>query len=88
MPPDELRSLIRARPFVPFRLHLTDGRSFDVRHPDNLLVTARVAVVGVYNGDTAFPDRSETVALIHVVSTEPIAPSAPPKTNPQESPPQ
>jgi hypothetical protein len=72
MPPDELRGLIRAQPFVPFRLHLTDGRAFDVRHPDNLLVTARVAVVGVYNGESAFPDRSETIALIHVVSAEPL----------------
>jgi hypothetical protein len=77
MPPEELRNLIRARPFVPFRLHVTDGRTFEVRHPDSLLTMARVAVVGVYNGDSSFPDRSETIALIHIVSVEPLAAASP-----------
>ena len=34
MTPDELRKLLRAAPFKPFRLNLADGRSFDVPHPE------------------------------------------------------
>ena len=36
MPPEDLRTALRQQPFVPFRLHLTDGRSFDVPHPEFL----------------------------------------------------
>jgi hypothetical protein len=32
--PDELRKLLRAAPFRPFRLHLADQRTFDVLHPE------------------------------------------------------
>jgi hypothetical protein len=32
--PDELRKLLRAAPFRPFQLHLTDQRTFDVPHPE------------------------------------------------------
>ena len=34
MTPDELRKLLRAAPFKPFRLHLADQRTFDVPHPE------------------------------------------------------
>lgn len=32
MTPDQLRSALRAAPFVPFRIHLVDQRTFDVPH--------------------------------------------------------
>ena len=80
MPPEELRITLRQRPFVPFRLHLTDGRSFDVPHPENLMVSARSAVVGVYQSGHAngqiFADYSETIALIHIVSLTPLTQTA------------
>lgn len=31
---DRIRDLMRRSPFLPFVLHLTDGRSFQVEHPD------------------------------------------------------
>lgn len=30
----DIRKLLHAKPFVPFRLHLTDGTSVSVPHPD------------------------------------------------------
>lgn len=35
---DQIRQLIRATPFQPFRLHLADQRAADVLHPDFALV--------------------------------------------------
>jgi hypothetical protein len=35
---DQIRELIRATPFQPFRLHLADQRAVDVLHPDFALV--------------------------------------------------
>lgn len=72
MPPEEIRALLRASPFVPFRLHLTDGRSFEVRHPEMAMVTARVIYVSVYGQNATMPDRAESIAAIHIVSAEPL----------------
>jgi hypothetical protein len=33
---EEMRRVARAQPFVPFAIHLADGRRFDVPHPEYL----------------------------------------------------
>jgi hypothetical protein len=34
MPPAVLLDLLRAKPFVPFRIHLSDGTVYRIPHPD------------------------------------------------------
>jgi len=34
MSAQDLFELLRTRPFMPFRIDATDGRTYDVRHPD------------------------------------------------------
>ena len=46
MRPETFQALLRARPFVPFRLYLTDGAQYDVRHPELMMVVERYAIVG------------------------------------------
>ena len=82
MPPEELLTALHQQPLVPFRLHLTNGRHFDVPHPDMMLLLARAVLVGILpkgnvNGH-ALPERSETIALIHIDSIEPRQQSAHP----------
>ncbi len=36
--PNQVREVVRAQPFVPFVIHLADGRKFDVRHPEFVAV--------------------------------------------------
>jgi len=38
MTAQDLLEVLRARPFTPFRIHGTDGRVREVRHPDEALV--------------------------------------------------
>lgn len=38
MDPNELVKLLRKQPFEPFCLRLVDGRIFDVRHPEFMMV--------------------------------------------------
>lgn len=45
MTPKDMRDLVQASPFKPFRLHLADGKSLRVPHPDFILVSAEVVVV-------------------------------------------
>jgi hypothetical protein len=38
MTAEELRDTLREQPFEPFRIVLTDGATYDIRHPDLLWV--------------------------------------------------
>lgn len=71
MPAEELRNMLMQQPFVPFRIHLSDGRVFDVRHREMVWVGRHTAVVGMFAPD-GYLDRNETIALVHMVSLEPI----------------
>jgi len=75
---DELVDVLRVSPFRPFRLYISDGGMFDVRHPEMLMVTRHAAMVGIAetdeNGDAGqqYPqiERSTTVDLLHVTWIE------------------
>lgn len=73
MLPEQLRDSLHQRPFIPFRLVLTDGAGYDIRHPDLLMVGARTAVVGLTsNPDQTFFERSVKVDLAHISRLEPL----------------
>lgn len=48
----ELRKVLKAEPFQPFKIHLADGREFRVDHPEFLLHMpgARTFIVGCEDG--------------------------------------
>jgi hypothetical protein len=74
MAPEELASALRRRPFVPFRLTLTEGSTFEVRHPELCMAGRRSAVIGLTtaNDPDLLFERSVTVDLLHVVKLEPM----------------
>jgi hypothetical protein len=45
MTKQDVRDLLQTSPFKAFRLHLADGKSLPVPHPDFVLVTAEYLVV-------------------------------------------
>jgi len=47
MNPEELRDTLRHQPFEPFRLVMTDGAGYEIRHPDLLWVGRSTAMVGL-----------------------------------------
>lgn len=74
-----LQSYMTANPFAPFRLVMTDGRSFEIRFPAMLMPGRTTAVVGVAL-DPAAPDVFDqfvSVANIHIVRIEPLPVAAP-----------
>jgi hypothetical protein len=77
--PQDIQQQLRKRRFEPFRVHLTDGTTYEVRHPDMVIVGDRFVAIGVPRSpDGSVADRVETAALIHIVRLEPIgAPSSP-----------
>lgn len=83
MAPEELVEALRRRPFVPFRLTLTEGSTFEIRHPELCMAGRRSAIIGLIgpNATDLLFERSVTVNLLHVVKLEPLEISAAPKTN-------
>lgn len=82
MSPEELRDTLRRTPFEPFRLVMTDGTAYDIRHPDLLMIGRRSAMVGL-TGHPAqtFYERSVKVDLLHVIRLEPLESVPPPSGN-------
>lgn len=75
---EELVSLLRTQPFRPFKIHLTNGEVYEIRHPDMALPTfgtVHIAIPPASNPDGF--DRVVIASLLHVLKVEP-SPVAPP----------
>ena len=77
----ELHEVARRQPFAPFRVVLTTGTTYDIRHPDLIMVGRHSAIIGIANDPAATAyDRTIKVDLLLVVGIEEL-PAAPPSTN-------
>jgi hypothetical protein len=73
MRPDDLLSWVKAVPFVPFRIRLNSGRTFDIPHPEMLKVGRTTFYVFSYVGDgTDVVEKMEMVSPLLVESVEPM----------------
>ena len=63
---DELTEAIHGRqPFLPVRLHLSNGATYDVTHPDGIMIGGGVAAISV-------GDRIAMVAIAHINEVVPV----------------
>jgi hypothetical protein len=76
--PDEVLAALRRQPFVPFRLHVADGSSYEIRHPELVWVSPRAAYVGIPTTVPGLVERAVVIGLGHVSRLEELpAPAAP-----------
>jgi len=76
----ELRRKLDERPFEPFVLELTDGRSIEVRYPEMNLVKESYILVGIPAPDDPNPvfyDLTEIVHYSQIMSIRSLAQSSP-----------
>lgn len=65
---DELLAVVMNRPFRPFRLHLTNGQSHEVRHPEMIRVERSIAWISYPEQTPAtLSERRIFVNLFHIV---------------------
>ncbi len=74
MNPEEIRQVLRAIPFVPFRVHTSDGKRLEIKHPEMAFLTRTILFVGrpVADPTEDVPDRADSVSVLHVVRLEPL----------------
>ncbi len=62
---DVIRQLVLRRPFEPFTVHLSEGETYEVRHPETVaLGKQRIVVVDPES------DQMAICSLLHVTSVE------------------
>ena len=68
----DVLDFVQRRPFQPFRVTLTDGRTYDVLHPELAMVGRSSVVIGLPARDESDPvyDRTVTVSLLHVMQVQ------------------
>ncbi len=68
---EEVQLAARRQPFEPFRLILTTGATYDIRHPDLIMVGIRSAILGItHQPDGVAYDLTIKVDLLHIVGIE------------------
>jgi hypothetical protein len=72
MQPESLIELLEERPFVPLRLHLSDGRKHEIRHPEMAVVTDDVVAVGSPRSIDIPVSDVTYCAAGHIVEVEPM----------------
>ena len=71
----ELHALAKREPFKPFRLHITTGATYDVWHPDLIMIGRRSAVIGIVTDPSGtMYDLSFQVDLLYIVGVEDLPP--------------
>jgi hypothetical protein len=65
------RELLSHRPFRPFRLVMSGGQAYEVRHPEMAFLTRTDILVGVDIGDDGVPAEFKICSLLHVTAVEP-----------------
>jgi hypothetical protein len=80
MRPEDIRVFLRRQPFRPFRLALTDGRAYDVMHPELAMVGRSSMEVGLARPEDPenIAERIVSISLLHIMQIEPLESIAPP----------
>ena len=73
MRPEELRQLLDRRPFVPVRLHFSDGTAYEIRHPEMAFLTRSTVEIGISEKEgVRIFDRVIYCTLLHIVRVEDV----------------
>ena len=72
----EIEKLLTSKPFEPFGIYLSDGSAYPVTHPDQVILTPRVAHVGIGSSRNGRVVRDVVIcAIVHITRLGP-APKA------------
>jgi hypothetical protein len=68
----DFRDLLALRPFEPFRVVMSSGERYDVRHPEMAWLTHSTLYVGTGRIEGGVPEEARMCSLLHVATIEPL----------------
>lgn len=73
MTAEDLIELLEERPFQTLRIRLSDGRSYEIRHPEMAIVTPTIVAIGLSQGNgSRLAERVTHCSIAHIVEAEPV----------------
>ena len=75
MHPVEIRNLVKNALREPIRIYVSDGATYEVRHPDMAWVSHTAVLIGILPGEDGIPFRSVHVDPEHITRIEPLSES-------------
>jgi len=67
------RDLLAAQPFQPFRITMSSGKQFEVRHPEMAFLSRTILFVGVDIAEDGVPAEFRMCSLLHITAVEPLS---------------
>lgn len=68
---DDIHARVREQPFVPLRIVTSSGQTFDIYHPDLIMVGRRALILGTASTENpAHFDLVTRVSILHVSALE------------------
>lgn len=77
------REILAQRPFQPFRLVMSSGQAYEVRHPEMAMLTRTDILVGIGETDEGVAAEFRICSLLHVTTIEPVNGATPGPGNEQ-----
>lgn len=65
------RDVLEKQPFKPFRLVMSSGQTYEVRHPEMAWLTRSDILVALDQTKEGVPNRYKICSLLHVTAIEP-----------------
>ena len=79
---DDIQARLREKPFIPVRLVTSSGQSYDITHPDLVLVGRRFLIIGTASNENPTQiEAASRVAVLHVSDLQDLPHAAPTDTN-------
>jgi hypothetical protein len=76
---NDILERVTQRPFLPLRLVTSGGQSYDVYHPDLIMVGRRSITVGTASNDNPRQyEQTTRIAVLHVTALEDLPAQMPP----------
>jgi hypothetical protein len=72
MRPNDIIAHLRKQPFRPVRVFISDGKSYDVRHPEMMMVGRTEVVIELLSDGDPVYDRFAYRDPVHITCIEPI----------------
>jgi hypothetical protein len=68
----ELKERMKLEPFKPFRICMSDGKTYDITNHDMMFVKRNAVLIGINFDDNSIAERLIECALLHITRVEDI----------------
>lgn len=66
------RDLLTKQPFEPFRIVMSSGQTYDVRHPEMAFMTKTNLFIGI-DAEEGVAAEARICSLLHITAVEPLS---------------